>query len=54
MINIKNFNLNLLSINKTSFKSIDAVTYYIKYIIMESLDHVNSDCENCLYHVLII
>ena len=31
-INIKNFDPNLLSIDKISFKSIDAVTYHIKYI----------------------
>ena len=49
MINIKNFDPNLLGIDKISFKSIDAVTYHIKYIIMKSLDHVNIDCENSLY-----
>ena len=52
MINIKNFDSYLLSINKTSFqKVIDAVTYHIKYIAMKSLDHVNIDCENSLYLV---
>ena len=43
--------INLLSIDKISFKSIDAVTYYIKYIPMKSLDHVNIACENSLYLV---
>ena len=51
MINIKNFDPNLLIIDKISFKHIDAVTYYIKYITMKSLDHVNIDCENSLYLV---
>ena len=51
MINIKHFDPNLLSIDKTSFKSIDAVTYHIKYITMKSFDHVNIDCENSLYLV---
>ena len=37
MINIKKFNPNFLSVDKTSFKSIDAVTYHIKYITMQSL-----------------
>ena len=51
MFNIKNFDLNLSSIDKASFKSIGAVTNYIKYITMKSLDHVNMDCENFLYLV---
>ena len=42
---------NLLSIDKISFKSIDAVTYHIKYITMKSLDHINIDSENSLYLV---
>ena len=54
MINIKNFDPNLLSIDKISFKSIDAATYYIKYINMKSLDHVNIDCENSLFLFLIM
>ena len=49
MINIKNFDSNLLNIEKTSFKSTDAVIYNIQYITMESLDHVNIDSENPLY-----
>ena len=42
---------NLLSIDKISFKSIDVVTYHIKYITMKSLDHINIDSENSLYFV---
>ena len=48
MFNIKNFDPKL-SIDKISFKSIDAVTYHINYITMESLDHVNIDSANPLY-----
>ena len=51
MINIKNFDPNLLSMDKTSFKSTDAVTYRIKYITIKSLDHINIDCEKYLYLV---
>ena len=51
MINIRNFDSSLLSTDKISFKSIDAVTYHIKCIKMKSLDHVNIDCENSLYLV---
>ena len=51
MIDIKHFGPNLLSIDRISFKSIDIVTYYIKYITMKSLDHVNIDLKNSLYLV---
>ena len=51
MININNFVPNLLSIDKISFKRIDAVAYPIKYITMKSLDHANIDSENSLYLV---
>ena len=52
MNNIKNFDSNLLSIDKTSFKkSIDAVIYHIKHITKKRLHHVNIDCENSLYLV---
>ena len=44
MINIKNFDPNLLSIDKISFKYIDAVNY----ITMKSLDSENIDSENPL------
>ena len=50
MIDIKNFDLNLLSTKETSFINTDAVTYHIKYIAMESLDHVNIDCRNRWIH----
>ena len=43
MINIKNFDSSLLSIDKTSLKSIDAVTYHIKYMTMKILDLGNID-----------
>ena len=49
MINIKNFDPNLLNICKISFKSIDTVAYHIKYITMKNLDHVNIDSTNSLY-----
>ena len=49
MINIKNFDPNLLSIDKISFKSIDAVIYNIKYITLKSFNHVNTDSENLPY-----
>ena len=49
MINIKNFDINLLNIDKISFKSNDAVIYNIRYITMKSLDHVNIDSKNSLY-----
>ena len=52
MINIKNFDPNVLSMGKTSFKSIDAVTYCIKYITIKNLDHINIDCEKSLYLVI--
>ena len=49
MINIKNFGPSLLSIDKISFKSTDAVIYHIKYITMKSLDNENIDSANSLY-----
>ena len=49
MINVKNFNPNLLSIDQISFKSTDAIIYHIKYITMKSLDNENIDSENSLY-----
>ena len=49
MIDIKDFDPNLLSLGKISFKSTDVVIYNIKYITMKSLDHVNIDCANPLY-----
>ena len=35
-VNIKNFDPNLLKIDKISFKNTDVVVYSIKYIMMES------------------
>ena len=52
MINIKNFDPNLLNTEKISFKSTDVVIYNIRYITMKSLDHVNIDSANSLYLVL--
>ena len=46
MTNIKNFDSNLLSIDKISFKNTDAVIYNIKYVTMKSLDHETIDSEN--------
>ena len=50
-INIKDFDPNLLSIDKISFKSTDAVIYNMKYITMKSLNHVNIDTENPPYFI---
>ena len=38
MFNIKNFDPNLLRIDKISFKSIDTIIYNIRYIAMRSID----------------
>ena len=51
MINIKNVDSNLLSIDQISFKSTDFVIYHIEYIIMKSLDNENIDGANSLYLV---
>ena len=48
MINIKNVDTNLLTIDKISFKSTDAVIYDIKYITMKSFDSESTDSENPL------
>ena len=40
MTNIKNFDLNLLSINRISFTSTDCIIYDIEYF--KNLDSVNS------------
>ena len=42
MINIKNFDPSLLSIDKILFKSTDSVIHDIEYITMKSLDNANS------------
>ena len=49
MINIKQFDPNLLDIDKISFKSTDDVIYHNEYITMKSLDNVNIDSKNSLY-----
>ena len=51
MINIKSFDPNLLSIDKISFKSTNAIIYHIQYITMKSIDHLNIDSVNTLYLV---
>ena len=50
MINIKNFDSNLLKIYKTSYKNIDI--NYIGYISMKDLDYVNIHSVNPLYLIL--
>ena len=47
MINVKNFDSGLLSIDKILFKSTDDVIYQIKYIIIKSIDY-----EKSLYLIL--
>ena len=51
MINIKSFDPNLLSLDKISFKSTNAINYHIEYITMKSIDHLNTDSANNLYLV---
>ena len=38
MFNVKNFDPNLLRIDKISFKSTDTIIYNIRYIAMRSID----------------
>ena len=45
-ISTKNVDLNLLSIDKLSFKNADGVIYNTKYITMQSLDSENIESEN--------
>ena len=49
MIDIKNFDPNLLSIDKMSFEITGAVIYNIKYITLKSLNHVNIYSKNPPY-----
>ena len=42
MVNIKKFDLRLLSINEISFKSNDDIIYDIEYFTMKSSDGANS------------
>ena len=51
MINIKNFDPNLLSMDQISFKSTDVVIHNIRYITIKNLDHLNIDTVNSLYLV---
>ena len=43
IVNIKDFDSNLLQINKLSFKGIFSVSYYIKYIPTKSPNRLNID-----------
>ena len=53
MINIKNFGPWLLETNKLLFKDVFVVNiFYIKYIAIKSLDHVNINNEDFLYLIL--
>ena len=45
---IKNFDPNLLSVDKISYKNTDAIVYNIKYIMMESINNQNMNSENLL------
>ena len=47
MINIKDFDSNLLKIDKNSYKNIDI--YYIGYITMKDSDYVKINSLNPLY-----
>ena len=50
MINIKDFDSNLLKINKKSYKNIDI--YYIGYITMKDSDYVKINSVNPLYLIV--
>ena len=50
MINIKNFDLNSLKIDKISYKNIDI--YYIGYSTMKDSDYVNIHSVNPLYLII--
>ena len=50
MINIKNFNPDLLKIDKKSYKSIGI--YYIGYITIKDSKYVNIDSVNPLYVII--
>ena len=47
MINIKNFDSNLLKVDKKSYKNMDIC--YIGYITMKDLDYINIHSVNPLY-----
>ena len=50
MINIANFDPNLLKIDKKSYKNIDI--YYIQYITMKDSDYVKIESVNPLYLII--
>ena len=50
MINIKNFDSDLLKIDKKSYKIIDI--YYIEYITIKDLDYVNIHSVDPLYFII--
>ena len=50
MIRIRNFNPNLLKIDKNSYKNIDI--YYIGYITIKDTDYVNIYSVNLLYFII--
>ena len=50
MINIKNFDSNLLKIDRKSYENTDI--YYIGYITMKDLDYVNIHSVNPLYFII--
>ena len=50
MINIKNYDRNLLKIDKKSYKNIEI--YYIGYITMKNSDYVKINSVNPLYIVI--
>ena len=50
MINITNFDPNLLKIDKKSYINIDI--YYIGFITMKDSDYVNINCVNLLYLII--
>ena len=50
MINIKNFDSNLLKIDKKSYRNIDI--HYIGYIKMKNVDYANIHSVNSLYFII--
>ena len=50
MINIKDFNSNLLKIDKKPYKNIDI--YYMAYVAMKDFDNVNINSVNPLYMII--
>ena len=50
MINIKNFDPNLLKVEKKLYKNIDV--YYISYITMKDSDYIKINSINSLYLII--